>query len=182
MSLKISNFWGKDMDNIVLCGFMGCGKSTVGKNIARKTGRKFLDMDAYIEEKAEMTVSEIFEKYGESTFRDMEHEACKELSEMKGLIIASGGGAFTFERNSEVFKGKDTIVLLDVPLDVIKYRLRNDKTRPLLQRPDKDQAMEELYNKRLPLYKNASDIVVSGKNTPMKTAFAVIDAVNHTKI
>lgn len=169
------------MDNIVLCGFMGCGKSTVGKNIARKTGKQFLDMDSYIEKKAGMTVSEIFDKYGESGFRDMEHEACKELSEMKDLIIASGGGAFTFERNVEVFKGKDTIVLLDVPLNIIKYRLRNDKTRPLLQRPDKDKAMQELYDKRLPLYQSAADIIVSGKNTPIKTAFTVIDAVNEYK-
>ena len=169
------------MDNIVLCGFMGCGKSTVGRNIARKTGKKFLDMDSYIEKKAGMTVSEIFEKYGGSGFRDMEHEACNELSKMKDLIIASGGGAFTFERNVEVFKGKDTIVLLDVPLGVIKYRLRNDKTRPLLQRSDKDKAMQELYEKRLPLYKSAADVMVSGKNTPIKTAFSVIDAVNEYK-
>lgn len=169
------------MNNIVLCGFMGCGKSTVGKNIARKTDLKFLDMDTYIEEKAGMTVSQIFEKHGESGFRDMEHEACKELSQMEGYVIASGGGAFTFSRNSEVFKGKDTIVLIDVPLDIIKFRLRNDTTRPLLQRPDKDKAMQELYEKRLPLYKSAADIVVSGKNTPLKTAFAVIDAVNNVK-
>lgn len=169
------------MDNIVLCGFMGCGKSTVGRNIARKTGKKFLDMDLYIEQKTGMTVSEIFEKYGESGFRDMEHEACVELSKMKDLIIASGGGAFTFERNVEVFKGKDTIVLLDVPLGVIKYRLRNDKTRPLLQRSDKDKALQELYEKRLPLYKSAADVVVSGKNTPIKTAFSVIEAVSEYK-
>lgn len=160
---------------------MGCGKSTVGRNIARKTGKKFLDMDLYIEQKTGMTVSEIFEKYGESGFRDMEHEACVELSKMKDLIIASGGGAFTFERNVEVFKGKDTIVLLDVPLGVIKYRLRNDKTRPLLQRSDKDKALQELYEKRLPLYKSAADVVVSGKNTPIKTAFSVIEAVSEYK-
>ncbi len=169
------------MDNIVLCGFMGCGKSTVGKNIARKTGKNFVDMDLYIEEKAAMRVSEIFERYGEDGFRDMEHDACLELSEMKNLIIASGGGAFTYRRNVEVFKGKDTIVLLDVPLEIIKIRLKNDKTRPLLQKPNKDEIMKELYEKRLPLYKNAADIVVSGKNTPLKTAFAVINAVNVTK-
>ena len=160
---------------------MGCGKSTVGKNIARKTGKQFLDMDTYIEEKAGMSVSEIFEKYGESGFRDMEHEACKELSEKSGYIIASGGGAFTFSRNAEVFKGKDTIVLLDVPLDVIKFRLRNDKTRPLLKKPDKDKVMQALYEKRLPLYTSAADIVASGINTPMKTAFAVIEAVDKLK-
>lgn len=167
------------MDNIVLCGFMGCGKSTVGKNLARKTGRKFVDMDSYIEQKARMTVSEIFEKHGESGFRDMEHEACRELCEMSGLVIASGGGAFTFERNTNVFKGKDVIVLIDVPLETIKYRLRNDKTRPLLQKPDRDKVMKELYEKRLPLYRTAADISVQGKNTPLKTAFEIIDAVSN---
>lgn len=165
------------MNNIVLCGFMGCGKSTVGKNIARKSGKKFVDMDSYIEEKAGMRVSEIFEKYGESGFRDMEHEACRELSRERNLIIASGGGALTFERNVEVFKQNDVIVLLDVPLDTIKYRLRNDTKRPLLQRPDKDKAMAELYEKRLPLYRTAADVTVKGGETPLGTAFAVMDAV-----
>lgn len=165
------------MDNIVLCGFMGCGKTTVGRNLARKSGRKFIDMDSYIEEKEGMKVSEIFEKYGESHFRDLEHEACLELADTKGLVIASGGGAFTFQRNIDAFKGKDKIVLLDVPLDIIKQRLKNDTTRPLLQRPDKEDAMRELYEKRLPIYLAAADITVSGKNTPLKTAYAIIRAV-----
>lgn len=100
------------MNNIVLCGFMGCGKSTVGKNIARKSGRKFLDMDSYIEEKAGMTVSEIFEKYGEEKFRDMEHDACVELSGLEGLVIASGGGAFTFKRNVEASRARTRLFFL----------------------------------------------------------------------
>ena len=157
------------MDNIVLCGFMGCGKTTVGRNLARKSGRKFVDMDSYIEEKAGMKVSEIFEKYGENRFRDMEHEACLELADTKGLVIASGGGAF---------RGKDKIVLLDVPLDIIKQRLKNDTTRPLLQRPDKDEAMRQLYEKRLPIYLSAADITVSGKSTPLKTAYAILNAID----
>lgn len=165
------------MNNIVLCGFMGCGKSTAGKNIARKTGKKFIDMDSYIEEQAGMRVSEIFEKFGEQGFREMEHKACRELCAEKNLIIASGGGALTFERNVEVFKGKDTIVLLDVPLDVIKYRLRNDTKRPLLQRPDKDEAMQRLYDKRLPLYQKAADITVEGQSTPLKTSLEIINAL-----
>ena len=168
------------MNNIVLCGFMGCGKSTVGKNVARKTGKKYVDMDFYIEQKAGMRVSEIFDTFGEQGFRDMEHEACVELSREKNLIIASGGGALTFERNVEVFKENDTIVLLDVDLETIKYRLRNDKRRPLLQRPDKDKVMKELYDKRLPLYKAAADVTVKGQSTPLKTAFAVMEAVRLT--
>ncbi len=169
------------MDNIVLCGFMGCGKSTVGKNLARKTGRKFLDMDAYIEQKAGMRVSQIFEKYGESGFRDMEHNACMELCEMSELVIASGGGAFTFERNVEVFKGRDIIVLLDVPLETIEQRLKGDKTRPLLQKPDRAKVMKELYEKRLPLYRAAADITVCGKKTPLGTAFEIINKVNKSE-
>lgn len=165
------------MNNIVLCGFMGCGKSTVGKNLARKAGMKFIDMDSYIENKAGMTVSEIFKKYGEDGFRDMEHNACVELAKMTGMVIASGGGAFTFQRNVDAFKGKDKIVMLDVPLELIKLRLKSDNTRPLLQREDKDEAMRELYEKRLPLYLKAADIVVSGKNTPLKTAYSIIEAV-----
>lgn len=165
------------MNNIVLCGFMGCGKSTVGKNLARKTGRKFLDMDAYIEQKEGMKISEIFEKFGEQGFRDREHEACRALAAMSNLVIASGGGAFTFERNVQEFRGKDTIVLLDVPLDIIRIRLKNDTTRPLLQRPDKDRAMKELYEKRLPLYKAAADVTVKGQRTPLKTTYAVINTL-----
>lgn len=165
------------MNNVVLCGFMGCGKSTVGRNLARKTGRKFLDMDRYIEEKAGMSVKEIFEKQGEDGFRELEHEACVELSDKKNLIIASGGGALTFDRNVSAFKGKDKIVLLDVPLNTIKYRLRNDKTRPLLQREDKDRAMDELFMKRYPRYMAAADVVVSGQSTPMKTTIAVMEAM-----
>ncbi len=165
------------MNNVVLCGFMGCGKSTVGKNLARKTGRRFIDMDAYIESRQGMTVSEIFEKLGEQGVRDIEHEVCVELSDMNNLIIASGGGAFTFKRNVEAFKGKDKIVFLDVKLDVIKQRLKNDTRRPLLQRPDRDRVMEELYNRRLPVYRDAADIIVEGQSTPLKTAYAVIEAV-----
>ena len=158
---------------------MGCGKSTVGRNLARKTGKRFVDMDAYIEKKTGKTISEIFTDQGEDGFRDIEHEVCLELAEKSNLIIATGGGALTFERNVEVFKGKDIIVLLDVPLERIRYRLRNDKVRPLLQRPDKNKAMTELYNKRYPLYKAASDVTVKGKNTPIQTTRAVMDAVRH---
>ena len=158
---------------------MGCGKSTVGRNLARKTGKHFIDMDAYIENKTGKTISEIFAEQGEEGFREIEHGVCLELAEKNNLIIATGGGALTFERNVEVFKGRDIIVLLDVPLEKIKFRLRNDKVRPLLQRPDKDKAMTELYNRRYPLYKAAADVTVKGRNTPLKTSFAVIDAVRH---
>lgn len=169
------------MNNIILCGFMGCGKSTVGKNLARKTGRRFIDMDRFIEQKAQLTVAEIFEKYGESGFRDMEHEACVELAGMHNLIVAAGGGALTFERNVEVFRGKDKVVLLDVPLSVIRQRLSHDTRRPLLQRPDRDKVMEELYNERTPKYRAAADVIIKGESTPLKTVFSMIEILNLKK-
>ena len=166
------------MNNIILCGYMGCGKSTVGKIAARKTGKKFVDMDRYIEEKEQMTVAEIFAAYGEEGFREREHAACRELAAQSGLIIAAGGGALTFARNVEVFRGRDTVVLLDVPLETIRFRLRHDTRRPLLQRPDKDEAMTELYNRRMPQYLSAADVVIKGEATPLNTAFKVINTLN----
>lgn len=163
--------------NIILCGFMGCGKTTVGENLKKKAGMKLIDTDAYIEETQGMSISEIFEKYGESYFRDLEHNACKELSEKTGIIISTGGGALTFQRNVDVLKENGTIVLIDVPLEVLRERLKNDTTRPLLQRPDKDKAMKELYDKRMPLYQKASDVTVNGNNSPLKVATDILNAV-----
>lgn len=163
--------------NIVLCGFMGCGKTTVGRVLAKRTGMPFVDMDNYIEEKVGMTVSEIFAKYGEDHFRNLEHEAAKELAEKNGCVISAGGGTLIYERNVEALRKSCRIVLLDVPLDTIKYRLRNDKKRPLLQRPDKDKAMQELFDRRMPLYRAAARYTVNAALTPYKTAREVMKAV-----
>lgn len=112
---------------IVLCGFMGCGKTTVGKIIAKRTVLDFVDMDSYIEEKEGCTVREIFDKHGESYFRDLEHQACIELADRKNCIISSGGGSMIYERNVKALEKNAVIVYLSVPLEDIKYRLRNDK-------------------------------------------------------
>lgn len=160
--------------NIILCGFMGCGKTTVGKNLQKRSGMHMIDTDAYIEKNQGMKISEIFDRYGESYFRDLEYDACCELSKKSGIIISTGGGALTFQRNVEALKKNGTIVLIDVPLDAIKERLKNDTTRPLLQRPDKDEAMRELYEKRMPLYKKAADIIVDGEFPPLQVAINII--------
>ncbi len=162
--------------NIILCGFMGCGKTTVGENLRKKTGMNLIDTDKYIEETQGMTISKIFETQGEAYFRDLEYKACKELADKKGVIISTGGGALTFERNVDVLKKSGTIVLIDVPLNVLKLRLKNDKTRPLLQRPDKDRAMKELYEKRMPVYKAAADVTVDGDKSPLQVALNIINA------
>ncbi len=163
--------------NIVLCGFMGCGKTTVGKKLSKRLGVPFVDMDHYIEQKAGCKVSDIFAKQGEDAFRDMEYECAKELSRAGGAVIATGGGALTFDRNVEALRQNGRIILLDTPLPIIKRRLSGDTTRPLLNRPDRDSAMEELYRKRLPLYRKASDLVIAAKGSPNAVCQEIIKAL-----
>lgn len=166
------------MKSIFLCGFMGCGKTTIGKILAKRTGREFIDMDKYIEEKENMTVSQIFETHGEDYFRDVEHQVCKELSEKQDLIVATGGGALTFQRNVDVIRKSATVLLISVPVEVISKRLKNDTTRPLLQRPDKEEAMRELYNKRLPIYTDAATVIVNGTGHPKAVAKLIMNTMN----
>ena len=165
--------------NLILCGFMGCGKTTVGENLRKKSGMNLIDTDTYIEKTQGMTISEIFEKYGEDYFRDLEHEVCKELSQKRGIIISTGGGALTFQRNVDILKSTGTVVLIDVPLEVLKERLKNDTTRPLLQQPNKDEAMKALYEKRMPLYKSAADIVIDGNNSPLQVALNILNSAKN---
>lgn len=156
--------------NIVLCGFMGCGKTTIGKQLAKITSMEYIDIDQYIEQQQNTTISEIFAQNGEGYFRELEHQACNELSAKKGCVISAGGGTLLFERNVEVLKQNSTVLLLDVPLSTIKSRLHNDKKRPLLQRADKDKAMEEMYNARLPVYKSVADQIINADKSPLAVA------------
>ena len=130
------------MRNLILCGFMGCGKTTVGRRLARLTGRRFVDMDAVIEEEAGMRVQEIFDRYGEADFRRREREACAALA-------ATG-----------------VIVLLEVSPETVLRRLEGDDSRPLLRRPDKAEAVRELMERREPLYRAAASVTVSGEADP----------------
>lgn len=152
---------------------MGCGKTTVGKQLAKLAGMEYIDIDQYIEQQQNKTISEIFAEYGEDYFRDLEHNATKELAEKQGCVISAGGGTLLFDRNVEALKKSSTVVLLNVPLNTIKHRLRNDKKRPLLQRPDKDKVMEEMYNQRLPLYTKVADYVVNANKSPALAAEAI---------
>lgn len=113
--------------NIILCGFMGCGKTTVGKRVAARTGRRFVDMDEFITQQAGMSVSEIFARLGEADFRRREREACRELAGERDCVIATGGGALTFPENVEALAGSGPIVLLDVAPEVLLLRLAGTK-------------------------------------------------------
>ncbi len=163
--------------NIILCGFMGCGKSTIGSLLAKRSGMAFIDLDSYIEKKEGRSISEMFSNDGETYFREREREAARELSAKRGLVIAAGGGTLTFEENVECLKKNGTVVLLDIPVDVVSERLRNDTVRPLLARPDRDEVIRELYEKREPLYRAAADITVDADRSPMQICMDIISQV-----
>lgn len=141
---------------------MGCGKSTIGRIVSKKTGMEFIDMDRYIELKTGLSVKEIFERFGEDEFRRLEREACRELSDRDNLIIAAGGGTLTFDENIEVLSKTGRIVFIDVCLNQLCDRLKNDKKRPLLQVENRNERIRELLEVRRPIYKRAATIEIDG--------------------
>ena len=145
--------------SIVLCGFMGCGKSTVGRLIADRLKMRFVDTDELIEQTEGRRIKDIFAVDGESGFRDIEHNICEKIAEADNCVIAVGGGALTFKRNVALFKNRAVIVFLDVPYDIILRRIGHDENRPLM-----NEKSERLYNDRHPLYADAADIIISVGN------------------
>lgn len=139
---------------------MGCGKSTVGRSLAKLLGMQFIDMDKYIEKKAGLKVSDIFAMHGEDYFRALESKAAIELSRQQNLVVGTGGGAVMSDDNVKAFKSGGKLVFIDVPEDIIKKRLEADKTRPLLAGNNKDEKLHALYTKRITRYRAVSDITV----------------------
>ncbi|WP_178667634.1 shikimate kinase [uncultured Eubacterium sp.] len=160
------------MNNIVLCGFMGSGKTVVGRELAKIMGVKFVDTDELIEKEQGVAIKAIFATHGEDYFRDLEYEMCKKVAQMKGAVVSTGGGAMTFERNVEAIKQGSKVVFLDASFDVICDRIGNSTTRPLFQ--DREKA-KRLYDERKDKYLAAADYVVNGDMGARKTALEIAD-------
>ena len=147
------------MNNLILCGFMGCGKSAVGRALAKKLQVTFIDMDHYIEHKSELSIPVIFDRLGEGGFRDIEHQVCRELSGFRDCVIATGGGAMNYSRNVQALKEQDnTIIFLNCPFMVCFERIRHS-SRPLVTRNSKEQLLQ-IYRERMKNYQSCCDIEV----------------------
>lgn len=150
-----------ELTNIILVGMPGCGKTTVGTELAKHYGRKLVDMDALIVEKAGKTIPEIFESEGEAGFRKIEAEVAKEVGKEKELIISTGGGVIVTPENHDALRQNGTVVFINRDIDVLPK-----DGRPLSLKND----LHEMYKKRLPLYRKICHAEVDGNGTVEEVA------------
>ncbi|MBQ8799053.1 MAG: shikimate kinase [Lachnospiraceae bacterium] len=162
-------------NNIVLIGFMGCGKSTVGKKLAGALSYTFQDTDAMIEECYGKTISKMFEEDGEEFFRNAETALLKQLSEeARGVVLATGGGMPMREENVAFLHNIGTVVFLEAKIETILERLQNDTGRPLADGEDREKRLRPLYEKRLPVYRAAADYIL---DTEDKSFYGMIEEI-----
>ena len=146
--------------NIVLIGLMGCGKTTIGRKLQGMLGYPMVDTDQLIEEKAGMTIPEIFAKRGEQSFRELESAVLNELSAPGAprRIIATGGGIIGRKHNRRLLSKLGYVVWLQAPVDVILQRTARNRDRPLLQTENPREKIEKLLVERSPLYHQIADL------------------------
>ena len=155
------------MSNLILIGPMGAGKSTNGKWLAKQLGKSFVDMDAYIEQKAGTSITHIFELEGEAGFRQREANALAKLLALDNQVIATGGGCILMPDNRALMKRSGIVVYMHIPPEVQLQRLLNDKKRPLLQTKDRAERLQQLAMERNPLYQSCADITLDITRIPM---------------
>lgn len=149
------------MNHIILIGFMGAGKTSVGKALAADLGLRFTDTDRLIEEQQRATVNEIFERHGEPYFRDLETAALKELLRARErLVIAVGGGLPVRPKNRKLLKELGTAVYLKAKVETLEKRLAGDQTRPKLKGGALREKIESLMEKRAALYEETAQLTL----------------------
>jgi shikimate kinase len=157
---------------VFLCGFMGCGKSTIGKILAEKLECEFTDMDNYIVEKQHMSIPQMFAEKGEDYFRKAETEAVKELSGRSG-VIACGGGAMLKKINADIANKSGYVIYIEVDFDTCYNRISGDKNRPIVANNTKEE-LSLIYEGRVNIYKENSALTVEGSGTPEEIAKRII--------
>lgn len=150
---------------VALVGMMGAGKSSVGRRLAAKLGVPFRDADAEIEAAAGCTIAEIFERFGESNFRDGERRVIARLLSEPPHVLATGGGAFIDPRTRAAIKSQAVSIWLRAPVELLVSRVRRRETRPLLRDGDPHEIITRLLAQREPVYAEA-DILLDSEEGP----------------
>jgi shikimate kinase len=163
--------------NLYLVGMMGTGKTTVGRVLATKLGYKFVDTDQIITQVTQQSISQVFEKSGESAFRQIETQVLARVCAYTHLVIATGGG-IVLRRENWSYLHHGLIVWLDAPIELLYTRLNTDETRPLLQAGDLRTQLETLLQQRQPLYSQADlRVNLNLEETPEQLATRILEAI-----
>ncbi|MEW6739572.1 MAG: shikimate kinase [Nitrospirota bacterium] len=165
------------MKNIVLTGFMGTGKTEVGRILSRKLGYVLVDADTEIEKEQGITITEIFKQYGEPKFREIESNVIKRLSEIKNAVISTGGGAVLRQENMDNLRKNGVIICLTASPETILKRTGNNNDRPLLQVDNPLQRIKELLEFRKPYYEKADIMIDTEGKSPIEVAEEIIEKV-----
>jgi shikimate kinase len=162
--------------NLVLVGFMGTGKTEVGKAVSARMGRSFVDIDDHIIRAAGITINEIFRQYGEDAFREIESGMIRKFSSLYGLVISTGGGSLLKAENVNNLKRTGVLVCLTASPEEIARRVADERHRPLLNVPDPIAVVREMMEKRSQSYQ-ASDFMVDTDGKSVSVAVQeVLDA------
>ena len=146
--------------NIFLIGFMGSGKSTVGKQLATELGKEFFDCDGVLEERTGVDIPYIFDLEGETGFRRREAAVLQELAAKRGIVLSTGGGVVGDPRNRRVIATNGFVIYLHASAELLHRRTSRDRNRPMLDAQDPRKRIEELLALRDPLYREVADLVV----------------------
>ncbi|MBY9004990.1 MAG: shikimate kinase [Candidatus Lokiarchaeota archaeon] len=164
--------------SVALIGFMGTGKTTVGRLLVKKLEGEyqFIEMDQLIEEMAGKPIPEIFSQDGEEVFRDHEIKACQKVSTLKKVVISCGGGAVLNKKNVENLKKNSTIILLESTIETILERILKDgvQLRPVIDKEDPIKEVKKLFYLRNPQYKSVTDIIIDTEN---KDESVIVDEI-----
>ena len=164
--------------NIVLIGFAGCGKSTVGRNLAHLFDAEFIDSDEKIIIMKNKSITEIFELYGEEEFRKIETEAIEALSNKENAVISTGGGCVKNPENMRLLKKNGTVIYLSASPEKIFNNIASDNTRPLLKNKsayEKLVKITKMLEERVPLYEKYADIVIdTNKISALQAAYEIM--------
>ena len=162
---------------LVLVGMMGAGKTTVGRRLAARLGRHFVDSDEEVEKAAGMTIEDIFAAHGEADFRAGEVRVIARLLKDADLVLGTGGGAFVNAETRALVKSAAVSVWIKADFDLLFQRVQRRSNRPLLKTANPRQTLQDLIDKRYPIYAEA-DVTVTSKDVPQdQVATEVIDAV-----
>jgi shikimate kinase len=169
------------MKNIVLTGFMGTGKTTIGQALAQMLHMKLVDVDEEIESAQGMTINDIFKTYGEQHFRDIETAMIKKISREKNLVISTGGGAVLREENMQALKEKGIVFCLNASVETILERTGSSQDRPLLKVENPKEKISELLAYRKPFYEKAGIMIDTDGKSPLLIAEEIMEIVKWRK-